>query len=158
MKSANPRHWDFYKRFRQRMNEFNTSPKGAKHRFREILLVGPDLLHLSICLMSDRDVPTKHKLKLGAAIAYFISPVDLLPEIILGPFGYLDDIAIMAWVLNGMLNQIDPDIALRYWAGEANALATVQRIVAASDRLLGSGLIKKIKSSFSQQESGPDRK
>ncbi|MCD4653639.1 DUF1232 domain-containing protein [bacterium] len=149
MKSANPRNYDFYKRFRKKMNQYNNSSKGSTHKFREILLAGPDLLHLSICLMADNEVPIRYKIKLGAAIAYFISPIDLLPELILGPIGYADDIAILAWVLNGLLNKVDPNIILRYWAGETDALVTVQKIIEATDRLIGSGLLKKIKKSLS---------
>lgn len=148
MRSAKPKHWDFYKRFRRKINQFNTSPKGATHKFREILLVGPDLLHLAICLLSDRDVPARFKMKLAAVVAYFISPIDLMPEIVLGPIGYADDIAILAWVLNGMLNQIHPDVILRYWAGESDVLVTVQKITASADKLIGSGLLKKIKRSL----------
>jgi len=118
------------------------------HRFREILLTGPDLLHLAICLLSDPEVPVKFKVKLGAAVAYFIFPLDFMPEILLGPIGYADDIAILAWVLNGMLNRIHPDIILRYWAGESNVLVTVQRITASADRLIGGGLFRRIKQSL----------
>lgn len=150
MKSANPRHYDFYKRFRRRMNSFNASDKGKGHKFREILLAGPDLLHLSLCLMADKQVPMKMKMKLGAAIAYFLSPIDVLPEIILGPIGYADDIALLAWVLDSMLNQIPPELVLRYWAGESDVLVTVKRITATANRLIGSGLIKKIKKSFNK--------
>lgn len=115
------------------------------HRFREILLVGPDLLYLAICLLGDPDVPLRIKLRLGAAVAYFISPIDLLPEALLGPIGYADDIAILAWVLNGMLNQINPDVILRHWAGESSLLVTIQKAIASADKLLGSGLIRRLK-------------
>ena len=148
MKSANPRHWDFYKRFSRKMNRYNDSPKGMSHKFREILLAGPDLLHLAICLVSDKDVPKRFKLKLAAVIVYFISPIDLLPELIFGPIGYADDIAILAYVLNGMLNQIDQGLILRYWAGESDVLVTIKKITSAADRLLGKGLLKKLKKSF----------
>ncbi|MBN1879464.1 DUF1232 domain-containing protein [bacterium] len=148
MKSANPRHWDYYRRLRVKMKQYTGQSGNPKHTISELLMVAPDLFHLAICLMGDPDVPLKFKAKLGAAIAYFISPIDLLPELLLGPFGYIDDIAILAWVLNSMLNQIDQDIVLRYWAGDSTVLTTIQRIIDTTDKLLGKGLLKKIKSSF----------
>jgi uncharacterized membrane protein YkvA (DUF1232 family) len=148
MKSANPEHWDFYKRFRNRMIQFTADPGSMKSTVREVLMTGPDLLHLAICLVSDPDVPRKHKLILGAAIAYFISPLDLFPEALLGPIGYLDDIAIIAWVLNDMFNQIDLEIIHRYWAGETPALKVVQRITAMAGNVLGKGLYKRVRSFF----------
>ena len=38
-----------------------------------------------------------------AIIIYFISPVDFLPEIILGPFGYIDDGVILSFLVNQLL-------------------------------------------------------
>jgi uncharacterized membrane protein YkvA (DUF1232 family) len=41
---------------------------------------------------------------------YFISPVDLVPEALTGPFGYVDNIAVAAYVLNGTINNTDKTI------------------------------------------------
>ena len=148
MKSANPDHWDFYKKFRRRMMHFCDSPKGKAYRFREILLIGPDLLHLSIKLVLDDDVPVRHKIKLSAAIAYFISPFDLLPEVILGPFGYLDDIAITAYVLNSLLNDVPQAVLDRYWAGDGDVLMVIRAVALTADRMFGKGLIQRVLGRF----------
>lgn len=129
------------------MKEYTGKTGDKKLSVTELLMVGPDLFHLAICLLGDPEVPVRQKLKLGAAVTYFVSPLDFLPELLLGPLGYIDDIAILAWVLNSMLNQIHPDVILRYWAGDASVLSTVQRIVEISDRTMGKGLFRKIKSS-----------
>ncbi len=146
MQSADPKHWDFYKRFRRRMQKFTASPGTLKHRFREFFLLGPDLLHLCIHLVVDKDVPAKHKAKLAAAIAYFISPLDILPELVLGPIGYLDDIAIVAYVLNSLLNEVPEEVLTRHWAGEKDVFTVIQAAVMTADRLVGKGLFKKIAS------------
>lgn len=146
MQSADPKHWDFYKRFRRRMQKINAKPGTFKHRFREFLLLGPDLLHLCIHLVADKDVPTKHKAKLAAAIAYFISPIDILPEALLGPIGFIDDIAIVAYVLNSLLNDVPDEVLVRHWAGENDVFTVVRSAVMAADRLVGKGLFKKIAS------------
>ncbi len=51
-------------------------------------MFAPDLLHLLCKLTIDEDVPVKERAKLAAAIAYFISPIDLVPEAIVGIIGY----------------------------------------------------------------------
>ncbi len=47
--------------------------------------------------------PTKKWLTIGAVVAYVVSPIDLAPEMILGPFGFADDavalfIGIRTWL------------------------------------------------------------
>jgi len=45
-------------------------------------------------LSVDARIPLAHKAQLAAAIAYFVSPFDLIPEGLIGPGGFLDDIAL----------------------------------------------------------------
>ena len=78
-------------------------------------------------------------------IAYFISPLDFFPEGFFGPVGYLDDIALTAYVLNDLINEIDPQIVSRHWAGEGDILKLLKTILLNSDKMLGSGLWKKIR-------------
>ncbi|MBN1356187.1 DUF1232 domain-containing protein [bacterium] len=155
MKSANPEYWDFYRKFRRRMIAFGESPQGRSHRFREILMLGPDLLHLCIHLVRDPEVPARHKAKLAAAIAYFISPLDLLPEAVFGPFGYLDDIALTAYVLNGLLNEVPEHVIDRHWAGTKELIPVLRGIVMGVDRTLGKGLWTRLLKSFNRNRLPP---
>jgi uncharacterized membrane protein YkvA (DUF1232 family) len=41
-----------------------------------------------------------------AAILYFISPLDVIPDFIPG-VGYVDDVAVIAWVLNSIAHDLD---------------------------------------------------
>ena len=111
----------------------------------EILMVGPDLLHLSLRLMTDPSVSTKHKMILGSAVAYFISPIDLIPEALLGPFGYLDDIVILTFVLNHLLNDIPEELVERYWAGDTDLLNVLRGVIMGADRILGKGMIQRLR-------------
>lgn len=154
MNTADPKYWDFYKRYRRRMQTFGAS-KGPANRVREILLLGPDLLHLTLHLLADPDVPTHLKVKLGAAVAYFISPIDLLPELVFGPFGYLDDIALLGYVLNGLLNEVPEEVPNRYWAGDQQLFIVVRAVVMAADRMLGKGIWTRLKNQFSGSKHTP---
>lgn len=90
-------------------------------------------------------MPRKTKVKLGIALAYFISPIDLIPEGILGPLGYTDDLVITALVLNMMINETDPYLVQKHWAGEEDILILVKRIIETADQMIGGGLVNKIK-------------
>ncbi|MHB8132021.1 MAG: YkvA family protein, partial [Mobilitalea sp.] len=101
------------------------------------------------CKLSiDRDVNVTDKAKLAGAIAYFVSPVDIIPEALLGPVGYVDDVALAAYVLNSIINNTDPEVIKRNWAGEQDILVVVQSILRVADEMVGSGLWKKLKSRF----------
>jgi uncharacterized membrane protein YkvA (DUF1232 family) len=89
------------------------------------------------------------KAKLAGAIAYFVSPVDLIPEALTGPLGYTDDVAVAAFVLNGIINNSDEEIVREHWAGEEDVLNVIQRILEVADNMIGSGLWKKLKGKFS---------
>ena len=80
-----------------------------------------------------------------AAIAYFISPIDLLPEAFLGPFGFADDIIVAALVLHGLINNTSPDVVERHWPGDDNVLDVIKKIINVSDRLVGKKVMQKIR-------------
>jgi uncharacterized membrane protein YkvA (DUF1232 family) len=141
----NEKEKDFYQKLRRRANSWLEKNLRQDKRWTEFVLLAPDIFHLLTRLVMDEEVPRSKKVKLGIAIAYFISPVDLLPEALLGPIGYLDDVALAAYVLNDIINDVDPQIIIRNWAGDQDILNLVKTILLNSDRMLGSGLWKKIK-------------
>ena len=135
---------DFYHSFRERIKTW-LERDGKANQWSRYILLAPDLLHLLCKLTVDPAVPMKEKAKLGAAIAYFVSPIDLLPEVITGPAGYVDDVALAAYVLNSILSSTDAAVVEKHWAGEQDLLDLVQQILKVSDRMVGSGLWSKLK-------------
>lgn len=100
---------------------------------RELLLLLPNLARLVFGLARDPEVPAATKVALVAAAAYLVSPVDLIPDFI--PFaGYLDDMVLVAVVLDGLLNHVDRQLLMRHWPGDPATLekaGAVARSVAA---------------------------
>jgi len=136
---------DFYHSLRKRVVEWAQSQEGQNSKWTEYILIVPDLFHLLCKLTLDPEVPLKSKAKLGIAIAYFVSPVDLIPEAFLGPLGFTDDIVITAFALNTLLNETDPDLIMRHWAGEEDILLLIRRILEFADQMIGKGVLGKIK-------------
>ena len=124
------------------------SKEGKNHRWAEYLMFAPDLFHLLYKLSLEKDVPVKEKAKLAAAIAYFLSPVDLIPEAVSGPVGYLDDIAIASYVINSVITNSDADVVKRHWAGEKDVLEVIQAILNAADKMVGNKLWRKLRKRF----------
>jgi len=135
---------DFYIRLRARIKNWMANKEGSTAEWSEFILLAPDMFHLMWKLSTDPDVPAPEKAKLALAITYFISPIDLIPEALLGPVGYLDDIALAAYVLDGLINKTSPEIVAKHWAGDENVLQVIQKILASADRMVGSGMWKKI--------------
>lgn len=139
-------HKDFYQKIRKQIEAYLEK---KDFKYGDILMLAPDFFHLLVKLSLDKRVSKDKKIKLVAAIAYFISPLDLLPEAILGPIGYMDDIAIAAYVLNDFINHEEMDILYEHWAGHGDILASVQNVLTIADKYLGEGLWQKIKSKVS---------
>jgi len=88
---------------------------------RTLLLLLPRLARMIASLLADRRVPTAAKVVLAAVAVYLASPFDLIPDFI--PFlGYLDDVLLVAVVVDGLLNYLDRSLLLRHWPGEVASL------------------------------------
>ncbi len=144
----NERQSDFYKKIRKDVKHWLNDNLDKENKWVDYILAAPDLFHLLCKLTADSEIPSNKKLKLVAGIAYFISPIDLFPEALFGPIGYLDDISVAAYVLNDIVNEIDPQIVRKHWAGEQDILDLVKSILANADKMIGGKLWKKIRKRF----------
>lgn len=136
---------DFYQKMRLDIREWVQTKTGKENQWSEYLLLAPDLFHLLAKLALDKEVPSSEKAKIAGALAYFISPIDLFPEAILGPLGYLDDVALAAYVINSVMKNCEHTIVTRHWAGEQNILELVQQIVDVAADMLGNKIWDKLK-------------
>lgn len=139
---------NFYDQLRQKLHAWAESKDGQKSKWVNYILFLPDFSYLFGALLLDPAIPAKHKAKLGMVIAYIISPLDLLPEGIIGPAGYAEDIALAAYVINQLLNQVDNEVVLKHWKGDGDLLQIVRHIIEVTDEMVGSGLWKKIMAIF----------
>jgi len=135
----------FYGGLRKKIIAWAGTPEGRSNQWIDYLLLLPDLFHLLCALALDPEIPSKHKAKIAVALAYIVSPFDLVPEIVLGPIGLLDDLALAAWILNGIFNEVERSIVLRHWKGQSDLLGTIQTLTATAHETLGAGVWKKIK-------------
>ncbi|MGM0446492.1 MAG: YkvA family protein [Bacillota bacterium] len=135
---------DFYNELRNKIKN-NMGKISENDKLPEVLLFAPDIFYLLINLLKDPEVPKAKKVKLGVVVAYFITPFDLLPEALIGFFGYIDDIALSAFVLNDLVNGINPEIIKRHWPGEDNILDVIQKILNDYDKFINKNVINRLK-------------
>lgn len=138
-------HLDFYQKLRSQIQGWAESNESQTYQWTQYILLAPDFFHLLVRLMADPDVPIAEKAKLAGVIAYFISPLDFLSELVLGPTGFIDDIVLTAFALNRLINQTDQYILEKHWAGDGDILHLVQVIVDTADKMIGSGVLKKLR-------------
>ena len=113
-------------------------------RLFEAVLVLRDFFLLLIGLLLDERVDRKVKIFVGSVIAYIISPIDFIPDLLGGLFGLADDFVLTAFALNVLMNWVDPEIVTSHWRGKKDLLATVQKGIRNAEILVPEAILKKI--------------
>ncbi|MGC9517490.1 MAG: YkvA family protein [Methanomicrobiales archaeon] len=83
---------DFYDVLRENLEDY----EGC---YEDFIDYGPDLFKLLTDVLNEKEVSADIRLKISAAIAYYVAPFDIIPETIYGPNGYIDDIYVCIYVL-----------------------------------------------------------
>jgi uncharacterized membrane protein YkvA (DUF1232 family) len=96
--------------------------------FGDLLLFLPDTVVLLTRLMRDDRVPMRAKAVALFGVGYVLSPIDLLPELLLGPIGLVDDLFVVAATLSRLLHDVHPDVVRSHWPGQGDALVVIHRI------------------------------
>jgi uncharacterized membrane protein YkvA (DUF1232 family) len=110
-----------------------------------MLLLVPDVFILMVRLTLDKSVPRGARAMIGGALAYFILPFDLLPEAILGPVGYMDDLVLGVAVLSQVFGgELEP-YARKHWSGPEDLRVVLRDVTQASQALLGVSLYGRLK-------------
>jgi len=141
----------FYEDLRSKAKKW-TDLKGGKlgGKLSEYLFSLPDFFILLCRLATDKRVPSKTKLIVGAILSYVIMPIDIIPDFI-PVIGYLDDLVLVVLGLNIVLNQIDNKILIDNWSGETDVLALMQKIAATAEKFMNKNIYARIKDWLSQR-------
>ena len=111
---------------------------GYEGRHDDLIYQAPAFYRLLTHLLDDPRLPRKLRPLVLAAIAYFILPADIIPEELEGPYGYVDDIWLCAFVADRVRREVGSDeILVTHWDGEAPIVELVEELLAQKDALLG---------------------
>ena len=135
----------FYDRLRDRIHQYAGAKGTAAAKTSGFLLLVPDMFMLLWRLTTDSRVSGKNKVLLGSGIAYYFFPLDIIPELFLGPVAFLDDLIFGVYILNRMLVDTDPAILREHWSGDEDILEAIRRVLNAADNLVAGDLSSQIK-------------
>lgn len=86
-------------------------------KFDDIIYYCPELFKLLTNLLNENSIKADMRLKINAALSYFVAPNDVVPEEIYGPMGYIDDIFICAYVLRIIRDNFGIEFLEKNWNG-----------------------------------------
>ncbi len=134
----------FYYKLRKTVKVWAGGEKSKANEYADYILAGPDLFMLLVRLSRDERVRRTDRIKLSGAAAYFINPLDFVPELLLGPPGLVDDIALSAYVLYEVLENTDPTVVREHWEGSADLLDLLRQILAVADTMVGGPIWRRL--------------
>ncbi len=128
----------FYDNLRRRMLQWVAGRAGEKaSRLAGFALLVPDVAVLIGRLMLDERVPRHLRIKLGMIFVYLASPLDLIPEAILGPVGMVEDVVLAAFALNRIFREVEPGVLEELWSGKPEHLKTLRELAELVDGIFG---------------------
>lgn len=117
-------------------------PDKAK-KVSDYIFIIPDLVALLYRLLKDKRVPMKTKLVISASVAYIAFPTDIIPDNI--PFiGNVDELAVIFFALNRIVNDIPGHILLENWEGKTDIIIALKSIIEYVTNFTGARNVEKI--------------
>ncbi|MGH3441396.1 MAG: YkvA family protein [Nitriliruptorales bacterium] len=90
--------------------------------WRELLGFLPDVARLLADVSRDPRVPLRDKVMAGAAAAYLVSPLDVIPDAI-PVIGQMDDAALALWAVRRLVRGAGYDVLKDLWRGTDDGFA-----------------------------------
>ncbi len=87
----------------------------------------PDVLRLLRRLAADRTLPWTVRARVWIALAWLLSPLDLIPEF-LPVIGPADDVIVVTILLRSLIRRAGPETLRRHWPGTPEGLAVLSRL------------------------------
>jgi uncharacterized membrane protein YkvA (DUF1232 family) len=100
-------------------------PRSRQELAVEAILLVPNTVKLLTRLMRDRRVSMRRKALIGAVIVYVVSPVDLIPDFVIG-IGRLDDVVLVSLAIDHLMSGADEAIVREHWDGTEDGLDLIR--------------------------------
>jgi uncharacterized membrane protein YkvA (DUF1232 family) len=112
---------------RAKFNHQEKNNYGIYAKIRSYIALLPQLLGLVVNLLRDSRVSSADKAILGAAVAYVLNPVDLVPDWI--PFvGLVDDVYLVALALLRLVLRVDEQVLKDNWRGRDDLIPILRKV------------------------------
>jgi uncharacterized membrane protein YkvA (DUF1232 family) len=107
-------------------------------RHDDFIYLAPEWYRLMTNLLDDARLPARLRPLVACSIAYFVMPADVISEELHGPYGYIDDIFLCAFVAREVGKRAgDPDLLAENWRGEGDVLKIIDEVLAKEEEFIG---------------------
>lgn len=110
---------------------------------KELVMLLPNVVMLLGKLAMDKRIPSESKMAIVAGMAYFVSPIDLVPDFI-PVLGQVEDLMVMLLVIDGVLNHLDPMIVREHWNGDPAMLDKISNYAGRATRFIPTFVKEKV--------------
>ena len=121
---------DFYDVLRENLDSY----RGEYERFIDY---GPDIYELLTDILNEKSLNPELRMKVCAALGYFVVPFDIIPEQIYGPHGYIDDIFLCSYVLKEIQKEKGITFLDELWKGDEEIEDVLDICYSQSKEILG---------------------
>jgi len=135
----------FYDKIRSRIKDFVDAKGESLGKAADYLLLAPDIFILLWRLVKDPRVGSNDKMLLGTGVAYYIFPLELLPEAFLGPMGYTEDLVFGALILAKILKSTPVEVLEEHWSGTEDLLLTIRNVLDSAENLVSKEVLDRIR-------------
>ncbi len=109
----------------------------------EAVMLLPNVVKLLARLLRDRRVPVRRKVFIAAVLGYVVSPVDLIPDFVIG-IGRLDDLVMVSLAIDHLMSGAEEAIVREHWDGTEDGLDLVRSTFAWVSSIIPDGIRNKL--------------
>jgi len=140
----------FYRTVREVLDQWARDIGGGQG-YAEHIPKAPSLLRLLENLALEEAVPAQNKAQIAVVMAYFSAPRDTMPEEMVGPCGYVDDVALAALVADEIASSTGEEVVRRCWPGEADPTSVISDILGFARYAIGPEAWTTVRGEFREQ-------
>ncbi|MFB6248219.1 MAG: YkvA family protein [Salinibacter sp.] len=143
----------FYRDIREVLDEW-ARDIGVDQGYAKHIPKAPSLLRLLENLALEEEVPARHKAQIAVVRAYFTVPRDAMPEEMVGPCGYVDDVALAALVADKIASSAGEEVVRRCWPEEGDPGPVIRDILGFARYAIGPEAWKTVRGELRAQVDG----
>ncbi len=135
--SEPPKVHSYYQQLQMRVETWLSSQEAQRHPCAALYPHLPELFLLLTQLGLDARVEERERVVIFSALKYIVAPFDLIPEGILGPAGYCDDLVLAALVVDRLASTLDRSLLSQYWRGAGDVVTVARTILQSATTMVG---------------------
>jgi len=121
---------DYYEVLKENLNNYDKD-------YEKFIDNAPEIFKLLTEILNKKKIDPIIRLKISAALAYFVAPHDVVSEQLYGPMGYIDDIFISVYVLKDIEDDLGFGNLQSIWNGEEELKTVLDECFNKSVEFLG---------------------